>query len=722
MRRHGPPGGLRFLSDAAAAGAGLEALLAATPRLAPGVTARRIESGRHPLWVFRNPATDRYFRASPQLYLLAARLDGRISVAAALDDLAETPDAPRNALLDGLKGMMAAGLLLIPRGRTPARRPNQALAAVGGLVFTRFRLGDLSPAMPLLRPLLGWIYTRGGMALLGLLIAAAVVAWAGRGPEIAAHAARYADLGFSDVVWGYLLFVGAKALHECGHAVAADRMARAEGNSAGTHPWGVSFMFLMPAPFVDASSAWFLESRWRRAAVGLAGVATDLMIAAIAALLWAEAGPGPARDRLFDLVVICGVSSLLFNLNPLARLDGYYVLSDLLGIPNLMARAQAARTRLIFGSFGLAPAPVRGDWPLGTYAVASWVYRWTIYLSIFWLAGGHHWLLAGGVAGVVALLFLGLPLVRAGRTAPAIIRRSPLRAAAFGAVTAGIIAGIVLLPLPQYVIAEGIVVRPDVALVFARTDGRVVEVASAGARRDDTPVLRLDNPETERLIIQLRAEAASLAIDARRARAAGAERVDAVAERQRAVASQIAALESERATWTLTPPPGATWEPLRADMLRGAWVRRDDNRPLGALLVDGPVEVHLVLDQWDGPAALNAIAGDSGAGMPLRLRGDTAVATTGLPVWPVLEAQDGLPSAALATAADGRIPARLDDRGNARPTERVFELRVLVPDRTATQDWLHGARVEARIALPDASLLDQAWHRLRQALQRRLAV
>ncbi len=686
------------------------------------MTARRIESGGRPLWVFRNPATDRYFRASPQLYLLAARLDGRTSVGAALEGVSATPEAPRSALLDGLGGMLAAGLLLLPRGRAPPQRGNPALAAVGSLVFTRVRLGDLGPAMPVLRPLLGWIYTRGGMTVLALLIGAAFVAWAGRGPEIAAHAARYADLSLADIAWGYLIFIGAKLLHEAGHAVAADRMARAEGGSVGTHPWGVSFMFLMPAPYVDASSAWFLESRWRRAAVGLAGVAVDLMVAAIAALLWAEVGPGAARDRLFDLVVICSVSSLLFNLNPLARLDGYYVLSDLLGVPNLMARAQAARTRVLFGTFGLAAAPVRGDGPLCLYAVASWVYRWTIYLSVFWLAGGYHWLFAGGVASVVAVLFLAVPLLRIARAVPAAFGRAPLRAAVLAALATGAAAAIALLPLPQYVVAEGIVVRPGVSLVFARTDGRVVEVATAGERKDAAAVLRLDNPETDRLLAQLRAEAASLVIDARRARAAGAERIDAVAERQRAVASQIAGLESERAAWTLSPPPGVVWEPLRVESLHGAWVRRDDTRPLGALLSDGPVEVYLVLDQWDGPAALNAMAAETGAGVPLRLRGASAPVATGLPVWPVLEAQESLPSAALSTAASGRIPARLDERGIARPTERIFELRLMVPDRTATQDWLHGARVEARIALPQASLLDQVWRRARQALQRRLAV
>ncbi len=262
--------------------------------------------------------------------------------------------------------MIGAGLLLLPGVRPPRRTAHPAIAALSTVAFTRLRLGDLGGAMRVMEPLLGWLYTRPGAVVLAALLLAAAASWAGRGAEIAAHAARLADFDLSDLMAGYLIFVAAKLLHECGHAVALRRMAAAEGLPRGALPWGVSFMFLMPAPYVDASAAWFVADPRRRAAVGLAGVATDLLVAALAALLWAGLGPGWLSDRAFDLVVICGVSSLLFNLNPLVKLDGYYVLSDLAGLPNLMARAQAALGRLVFGPFGLADRPAAGDLPSGS--------------------------------------------------------------------------------------------------------------------------------------------------------------------------------------------------------------------------------------------------------------------------------------------------------------------------------------------------------------------
>lgn len=696
------------------------ALLAAKPRLASGVAARRIDVAGQPAWVLRNPATGRYIQSSVPLYLLACGLDGRTSVEAALAALPPGATADRDALLQGAGAMLAAGLLVAPGSKPPQRKGNVALATAGRIAFTRVRLGDLGGAMPVMEPLLGWLFTRGGALVLAALIGCAAVAWSGRGAELQAQASRFADIGLADVLAGYVLFVAAKLLHECGHAVALRRMSAAEGVPPGALPWGVSFMFLMPAPYVDASGAWFLRDPRRRAAVGLAGVATDLLVAALAALAWASLGPGALHDRAFDLVVICGAASLLFNLNPLVKLDGYYVVSDLSGQPNLMERAQRGLSRLVFGPFGLADLPGRADVPFGLYAAASWVYRWTIYLSIFWLAGGMHWVLAGGVAGLVALLFLALPLLRLARAVPDAFGRAPARAAVFAMVVLAIGAGLAAWPLPQHVVAEGVVVRQGLNLVYARTDGRVDHVAPAGPAGGEVAV-RLDNPDTARLVAQLRAERASLAIEARRARAAGAERVDALMERERAVDAQIAALEVERDAAETRAPAGATWEPLRAEGMQGAWVRRDDARPLGALLTEGPAEIRLILDQSDGPAALLAMDAAPEATIPLRLRGAAAAQMQGRPIGPPIEARDILPSPALATSAGGLIPARIDGQGTARPAERVFELR-LAPEGPAMPTLRHGARVEARIPLPPAPLAEQAWRRMRQALQRRLAV
>jgi putative peptide zinc metalloprotease protein len=691
-------------------------LLDSAPRLAPGIAARRVEASGRPAWVLHNPATGRFFQASPRLHRLAGLLDGRRRVADALGQLPPDAEEDEATLLAGLSGMVAAGLLILPGARPPAPKRDH-LAPLRALVFRRFRAGDLGPALTFFNPLLGWLFSRPGAAVLAALLAAAAIALAGRGAELEAQFQRIAGADLGDLLVGYAVFIAAKALHEAGHAVALRRLALREGIGVDSVPWGISFMFLLPAPYVDASAAWLLHSRWRRAAVGLAGVATDLLVAALAALAWAASGPGAAADRLFDLMLICSVSSLLFNLNPLVRLDGYHVLADLLGVPNLMARAQAGLARLLLGPLRLAPLPRRGDLPAALYAVLSWAYRWTIYLAVFWIAAELHPALGLVAAVTIGVLFAVVPLLKLARATPGAAREAPAGAALAGLAGLALIAGAMAVPLPRSVVAEGIVSGPGLVLAYPRADGRLVRVAPPGIA-GEAPLIVLENVETARLLTQLRAEAESLAIEARRARAAGAERIDAAVERERAVAVQIARLEEERAQHELRAP-GARWEPLRGERLAGAWVRRDDQRPLGALLrADAPAEIRLVLDQWDGPAALAAAARN--ARIPMRLAGGTVASFFAEPLGAAPDARESLPSPALGTPGGGRIPARLDEREEARPLERVYELR-LRPEGDSPP--LHpGARVEARIALPPAPLAEQAWRRARQALQRRLAV
>lgn len=669
-------------------------------------------------WVFHNPATGRYWQTTPRLYRLAALLDGRTTIEAALRALPPPQPQPgddsEEALLRGLAGMITAGLLAVPGTvRPPPGAPGGALGLIRRIAFSRLRLGDLGRILPVAGPLLGWLFTSLGALVLLVLLLAAAWSWSDQGAALAAQWARLADPTFGNAVLAYLLFIAAKLLHEIGHAVAVRRMAAAEGHAVRVVPWGVTFMFLLPAPYVDASASWFLQSRWRRAVVGLAGIATDLLVAALAALLWSSVGPGALKDRLFELVLICSVSSLLFNLNPLIKLDGYYVLSDLLGIENMLARAQQALGRVLLGQGGGA-----GDGLAALYAVIAWVWRLTIYGGIFWLASGVHWLLAVAVAGIATVLIIAVPLVTLLRRHGATLR------AARGRVAGGAVAGLALIgaaalvPVPAHVVAEGVVVDNGLSHVFAGADAQLLMVAEPGATGT---VLRLDNPETTRRLAQLGAEAAALEIEMRRARSGPIAALDAHAARQAAVAMQIAALEAERAAYLVVAAPDARWEPLEAARLTSAWVRRDDPRPLGALLRPAAPEIRLVLDQWDGPVALAALAREPAASVPLRLRGETAASFRGQPLGPGEEARDTLPSPALAHFAGGRIPARPDQRGEARPIERVFELR-LAPEAPAPLQLRHGARVEAQIALPAAPLAKQAWRRLRQLLQPRFAV
>lgn len=697
------------------------------PVLAPDVTATRVVWRGAPTWVMHNPASAKYFRAHPRLYRLLQSLDGTQTVDAALAGLPQAgpSDPDDDGLLAGIVGMLRAGILRQPgrRAMLPAKPGPSLLSVMRHGVFARIDIGDLGRALPVAGPMIGWLFTGPGFAVWSLLVTAAVALWVPRAPQVIESFRDLADFRVLDAVSAFVVFTAVKLVHETGHALCAQRMAAAEGMRVSVFKWGIGLMFLMPAPWVDVSATWSIGNRWRRAAVGMAGIYMDAMIAAIAAILWAFSGPGPVREILFQTVLVCGASSLLFNANPLVRLDGYYVVSDLLEMANLQARGTRSLLGLVRAPLGLGQLPRGADLGFAAWAAASIAYRWTVYLGVFWLAASMHWLLGMAAVTMIGTLFVVTPLLaglKALLRAPAFDAWKTLRA---GGVIAALLAGLLLVPLPDTVIAEGVVERDGTIEVFAGADGIVTEVAPGGAVTAGAALLRLSNPETLLKLQQLTIERDAEAVEARLAIANDPGHIDSVSQQRLATERQIDDLHDEIAAWRSinTLDRGAVWIPARAEALQGAWVRRDDPRPLGVLAAtQGDPVLRVVLDQRDGPLVLADL--HDGAAMSLRPRGGTtavfdAIVVAGRPV-----ASGELPSAALALEAGGRIPARRDPRGAMVAAERVFEIRLKPQDLATFPALMHGQRVEARISLPPAPIGLQLWRHARQVLQQRLAV
>jgi len=125
-----------------------------------------------------------------------------------------------------------------------------------------------------------------------------------------------------------------KALHELGHAYALKHWG------GEVHELGLMFLVFLPVPYVDATGSASFGQKWQRALVGAAGIIVELLLSAIALFIWLNAEEGLVRAFAFNVMVIGGVSTVFFNGNPLLRFDGYYILSDLVEIPNLGDRSK----------------------------------------------------------------------------------------------------------------------------------------------------------------------------------------------------------------------------------------------------------------------------------------------------------------------------------------------------------------------------------------------
>src|SRR3989442_9515468 len=219
-------------------------------------------------------------------------------------------------------------------------------------------------------------------------------------------------LAVDNLVALYLAFPVIKLLHELGHATAT------KAGGGEVHDMGIVLLVLLPVPYVEASAATTFRSKYRRAMVGAAGMAAELFVAALAFYAWLLIEHGVARAVLFNVMLIAGVSTLIFNGNPLLRYDAYYILADLIEIPNLGARALRYWAYLIERyALGVrdaeAPARSRGEkaWFV-FYGIAASVYRILVTVVIALFIASRFFVVGVLLAGWALVAMAVLPIVR----------------------------------------------------------------------------------------------------------------------------------------------------------------------------------------------------------------------------------------------------------------------------------------------------------------------
>ncbi len=200
-----------------------------------------------------------------------------------------------------------------------------------------------------------------------------------------------------------------KIAHEFGHAYTATRYG------VRVPSMGVSFLVMFPVLYTDVTGAWRLRARRQRLAIDCAGVTAELMVASISTLIWVMLPEGALRSVFFVLATSSWLMSLAVNLNPFMRFDGYYVLSDLLDVPNLQSRAFAlgrwSMRELLFklGDNPPEEIPYRLRKLMIVYAWATWIYRLILFVGIALLVY-HMFFKALGI--ILFLVEMGVFVVR----------------------------------------------------------------------------------------------------------------------------------------------------------------------------------------------------------------------------------------------------------------------------------------------------------------------
>ncbi|HEV7221080.1 MAG TPA: hemolysin D, partial [Pirellulales bacterium] len=256
------------------------------------------------------------------------------------------------------------------------------------------------------------------------------------------------------------------------------------------HEMGVLVLVLTPCLYCNVSDSWMLPNKWHRIAIGAGGMYIEIVIASICTFIWWFSAPGMLNHLCLSTMFVCSVSTLMFNSNPLLRYDGYYILADLVEIPNLRQKASDILNRKLgYWCLGLEQPddpflPERNQMFFALYSVAAAIYRWVVVFSIMWFLyeiwKPYRLEIIGQIIGVAAIYGLAVqPLWKLGKFfyVPGRIEKvkKPRMYATLG-VLAATAAAIAFVPLPHRVYCTLEIQPREAKSIFVSVPGELEQV------------------------------------------------------------------------------------------------------------------------------------------------------------------------------------------------------------------------------------------------------
>ncbi len=489
---------------------------------------RHVYQGRD-YWVVKDPLTLKFYRFEEEEFALLQMLDGQTSPDQIRRRFASkfAPQKITNQELFQFVGSLYRSALLVSDAsgqasplleRADKNRRRQLRGSLTNILAIRIRGFDPDGLLSWLHRYLRWVFSWPAfLAGLLLLVSAGVL--------ILTHFEQFQQklpafhefFAAKNWLWLGVTLALTKVLHEFGHGLACKRFG------SQCHSMGVMFLVLMPCLYCDVSDSWTLPNKWKRAAIAAAGMYFEFVLAAMAAFVWWYSQPGTINMLALNVVFICSVSTLLFNANPLLRFDGYYILSDLIEIPNLRQKASSilhrASGRWLLGlQHSEDPfLPKTNRWLFIAYSIAAVIYRWLITASIFWflyqLLEPYGLKLIGQAIAMMAIYgLIGIPLVQLVRyfSVPGRIGAvNPIRFGVTAAVMCLLIVAMLLIPTPHNVRCSFIVQPQKVANVFVEVPGQVQQILARENQqvRRGQPLLVLESPELVESVTRLEGDA-----------------------------------------------------------------------------------------------------------------------------------------------------------------------------------------------------------------------
>lgn len=690
-------------------------------------------------WVFlHDQSTQKFLRLTPEAWLIIKLMDGRTDLETLWENSSlhqqrlqaehqfytdsEHPAISQHDLVNLLSQLYSNDMLQTQY----AADATEMVKRQRKQRFNEFKQAFLNPIslkIPLFypdawfskqRPLALKIYSWGFFTLwLVMVLPAAVLA----GSHWQTLTANIPDriLSTSNLFILWCTYPLVKAVHEWGHGMAV----KAWGGVV--REVGLMFVIFMPVPYVDATYSYRFTSKWVRALVAATGVMAELLLGAIALYVWLNVESGLVRAFAYNVIIIAGVSSLLVNGNPLMRYDGYYVLTDLIEIPNLAQRAKQywvyLSDKYLFNAQDAKP-------PMGYqnerfwlfwYGLLSPIYRTFVVFGMIWLVAKQYFIVGIIMALVAAFMSFIVPMYKGvkhiymGNSLMKVRLQSKRR---FYLLLILLLMVLFVVPLPFYSIQQGVAWLPDSQIIKAQTAGTISnedlpkgQYVSAGQK-----LAQLTNLDTQQRYANLEQQKQAIVLKQRQAQSEDVAKYPSLIAQYQALQEQQRLLLPETQALTIQAPQAGYWYPKPLNTSTGSYVKKGDI--IGYVLPKQTDIVRVIIEQNDINLIEQRLQG-------IELKSTTELGTSyqATMVRKTPKANFELPLAALGVNAGGNIIIDPSDNTGKKSVERVFDVELQVtPEQNLKQSQPLGFndRVYVRFDLGNMPIGWQWLIRIRQ--------
>lgn len=726
-----------------------------TIRARPDLKARRQRYQGRVYWVVKDPVALQYFRFEEEEFAVLQMLDGQSS----LEEIAERferefpPQTIRVEELQNFIGMLhRSGLVLSDAAgqgrqlnkRRGEKKRQELIQTFSNIMSFRMRGIDPERILNALYPWVRWFFTVPA-TICSLILALSALTLVIVQFDVFQSKLPSFQSFFAAQNW--LLMAGVlcvtKIIHEFGHGMSCKHFG------GECHEMGIMFLVLTPCLYCNVSDSWMLPNRWHRAAIGAAGMYVEVVLASIATFIWWFSEPGFLNYLCLNIMFVSSVSTIMFNANPLLRYDGYYILSDIMEIPNLRQKASTILNRKLgWLCLGLEEPedpflPHRHQMWFALYTVASFFYRWVVLLSILFFLNKvfepYGLKIVGqliALASIYGMVVMPLwKIYKFFRVPGRLSKVKRVRMYSTLAVLAAVIGAIWFIPFPSSVLCEFELQPRDAASIYIDVEGTLDEVfIEPGQHVEKGELLaRLSNVDLVLEIEQLRGEReasqaqlknyetlqfhdpqAGLQVDVERQHL---ESLDKQLNQKLRDAKRLELYAAR--SGTIIPPPYREDRSTGQEVELASWSGWPmDKRNLGATFSPARQDNLFCMigdpDEWDAVLVINQRDMDLvREGQEVRLMfNESAYHVFVSKLESVADDEMEAVSPRLASTSGGSVPAQHDQGGSVKPLATSYQAEVRLDNSLGL--FRNGLTGTARIKTEPRTLASRMWRYIKR--------